>query len=107
MKELKLKTKTAIELNVKQQKQVEHILKDKIIPHKNHTVWEINNDTLEIKKAEYSNVTYVFGQINKNEIITKVNHSYVSALNKKSALQKHKKNKNGSKKVSSVKLNLI
>jgi len=95
MKELELKEK--IDVSVKKQKQVEHQLIGKIIPHENHSMWEINNETHEVKKAQYSNTTYQAFAKNQKEIIVKKGFSYVSALNKKNALKQFLKGKNGSK----------
>ncbi len=99
MKEIEQKLKTNVELSVKQKKQVEHELIGKIIPHDGHTIWQINNETLEVDKAKYSNTTYVYGAENKKEIIIKDGFSYVSALNKTNALKKHKKGTNGSREI--------
>jgi len=100
MKELELKNETKIEISVKQKKQVEHKLIGKIIPHEGHIIWQINDETLEIEVAKFSNATYHFGGENKKEIITKQGYSYISALNKKNALKKFKQGKNGSKPIS-------
>lgn len=98
MKELE--TKSKIEIQVKKQKQVQNELLYSIVPHNNHTVFEINNETLDVKKAKYSNVTALdFYGKPKKEIIVKKNHSYVSALNDKNALKKYLKGKNGSKEI--------
>lgn len=95
MKELQQKEK--IEVNVKQQKQVEHQLVGRITPHKGHRLFEINVETLSIKLAEYSNTTYQAFTEDKHEVIIKKGHVYVSALNKRNALKQYKKGKNGSK----------
>lgn len=97
MKELELKQENKTEISVKQQKQVEYEYVGNITPHDGHSIWEINVETLEIAKAKYANSTYVFGGENKNEIVIKKGHSYVSALNKKNALKKYKEGKTGGK----------
>ena len=97
MKELELKNETKIEISVKQKKQVERELIGKILPHEGHTIYQINDETLEIEKAKFSNVTYQFGGENRKEIIVKKGCTYISALNKKNALKKFKQGKNGSK----------
>lgn len=97
MKELDQKIKAESELSVNQKKQVEYDLIGQIIPHEGHVIWEINKETLEIKKAKFSNIAYVFGQENKNEIIQKEGFFYVSAINKKNALRKYKQGRNGTK----------
>jgi hypothetical protein len=106
MKELELKNETKIEISVKQKKQVEHQLIGKIIPFEGHTIWQINNETLEIEKAEFSNATYHFIGENKKEIITKKGYTYISALNKKNALKKYNQGTNGSKPINEKLLNL-
>lgn len=100
MKELNTVFKDKQEVSIKQKKQIEHELIGKIMPHSNHVVWEIDKDTLEIKKAEYSIATAIhFGDKPKNEIIVKPNCAYVSALNKKNALKQYRKGRNGTKEV--------
>lgn len=86
-----------IETSIKKRKEAKHVFAGKIKPHGGHTIWEVNNETQEIVKAPYANATYYHGEENKKEIIIKKDHSYISALNKKSALKKFKKGSNGSK----------
>jgi predicted nuclease with TOPRIM domain len=95
------KNKMKSELSIKMQKEIEKkkTFVGQIIPHKGHTVWQINNETKEITKAEFSNSVYVIGQKNISEIIILEGFSYVSALSKKTALNKFRLNKNGSKQV--------
>lgn len=95
--ELLKREKQSIEVNVKEQKQVEHQKIGSIVPHKNHKVFEINKETLEIKEAEYSNTTYHAFSENKKEIIVSDDCVYISAMNKKNALKHFNKNSNGSK----------
>jgi len=106
MKEISLDTKEKTELSIKQVKEIKHELIDKIIPYDNHTIWEINDKTKEIKKAQFSDVTYTFGGEIKREIIIKKNHSYIGALNKKNAFKKHDKGENGSKPINENPLEL-
>lgn len=107
MKELEITNKQQIEVSVKQKKQVEHQLIGKIIPFEGHKIWEINNETMEVKEAKFANVTYhLFGE-NKKEIITKQGFTYVSALNKKNALKKYKQGVNGSRPINNEPLNLF
>ena len=100
MKELEIKkSDTNIEINIQQKKKVEHELIGKIVPHEGHKVWEINKETLEIKEAKFTNTTYkAFGE-NQKEILTKQGYAYVSALNKRTALDNYKKGKSGGKKL--------
>jgi hypothetical protein len=106
MKELEQNTKAKLEISVKQKKQVQHQLIGKIIPHEGHTIWQINNETLEIEKAKFTNATYHIGGENKREIITKQGYTYISALNKKNALKKFEQGNNGSKPINEEPLTL-
>jgi hypothetical protein len=95
-----LTEKEKIEISVKQQKQVEKELIANIIPHKNHTLWEINDKTFEIKEAEYIKKPIVIGEdYDKKEVLQRKGFSYVSSLTKKTALAKFKKGLNGSKEI--------
>jgi len=104
-----LKSDVRIEQSVKKEKEKKHSLVKSIIPHKGHTIYEIDIKTLEITEAEYANVTYVWGGENKPEVMIKKGCAYVSALNKKSALKKYKKGDDGSKQVwdNPLKLNIF
>jgi hypothetical protein len=95
MEELSKKNK--VEISVKKQKQLEHELIGKIQPFSGHRLWEINNETLEIELAKFSTVKINWGSGVRKEIITMKGFSYISALNKKSALKKFHKGINGSK----------
>lgn len=100
--EEQLKQKNKIEISVKKQVQIEKELIGKIIPHKNHTLFEINNETGEIKEALYIPVpTFVkFGEKvekPKKQALVREGFSYVSAMNKKNALKKYSKGSNGGK----------
>jgi predicted nuclease with TOPRIM domain len=97
MKETEFKADNKIEVSVKQKKQQEYQLVDKIIPYPGHTIWKINNETLEIEKAKFINsVTFFVGETPKKEILIVEGHTYISALSKKTALKKFKNGKNGS-----------
>ncbi|MDF3076142.1 MAG: hypothetical protein K0S09_31 [Sphingobacteriaceae bacterium] len=92
--------KQDIELSVKKKKEVKHELIGKIIPFEGHSIWQINNETLEVDRAKFNNATYhLFGDV-KKEIIIKPGFSYISALNAKNALKKFKQGRNGSKPIS-------
>jgi predicted nuclease with TOPRIM domain len=99
MKELKLKDDVNIEISVKKKQQKEKEFIGTIIPHEGHTIYQINDETLEIEKAKFSNTTFIFGGENKKEILIMKGCTYVSALNKKNALKKYKKGLNGSKNI--------
>jgi len=107
MKELEPKHEQKIEVSVKQKKQVEHSLIDKITPYEGHLIWEINTETLEIKLAKFSNATFNLVGKNQLEVIQKQGFAYVSALNKKNAIKKFKKGNNGSKPIDENPLSLI
>ena len=108
MKETEFKTANNIEMSVKQKKQQEYQLINKIVPHPGHTIWKINNETLEIEKAKFVNsVTFFVGETPKKEILIVDGHTYISALSKKTALNKFKKGENGSVPMLKDPLNLI
>jgi hypothetical protein len=98
----KFKPEEKIELQIQKQQQVEKVLMGKIIPHNNHTVWEICLKTEKIQKATYVEKEQVinFGQEpekENTEVLYREGFAYVSALNKKNAMKKFRQNKNGSK----------
>jgi hypothetical protein len=92
-----LNHKQTTELSIKKRKGIEKELIGTIIPHQGHTLWEIDNISKSIKEARITNTSYKFGVVNNQEIITEEGYTYVSALNKKSAINKFKKGRNGSK----------
>jgi hypothetical protein len=97
-----LKNRNKIEISVKKQVQIEKELIGKIIPHRNHILFEINNETGEISEATYLPVpTFVkFGEKvekPKKQALVRDGFSYVSAMNKKNALKKYFKGSNGGK----------
>lgn len=98
MRELSAQDKDKMEVSIQKKQQKEKVLIGKIIPHPGHTVWEINDETLEIQEAKFEQQNFIFGIQNTNpEIIIRSGFSYISALNKKSALKKYAKGENGSK----------
>ena len=97
-----LKNHNKIEISVNKKVQIEKELIGKIIPHENHTLFEINNETGEIKEVTYIPVPTFFKlgqkvQKPKKEALIREGFSYVSAMNKKNALKKYIKGSNGSK----------
>jgi len=104
MKELDLKPSINIEVSVKEQKQVEYELIGILIPFNGHTIYEINEETLEITKAKFGTDTLVLGEEVKNKIYTKKGHSYISALNIKNALKKYHQGKSGGKPINEAPL---
>jgi hypothetical protein len=107
MKEIELNVKEKTEISFQQKKQVEKELVGVLKPHLGHSVFEINLETLAIKKAEFTSYTFVIGQNhNKQELIVKKGCVYVCALNEKNALKKYLKGDSGSRSVQNpLKLN--
>lgn len=90
-----LKLENKVELNVKKQQQIESLLEGTIKPIKGHFVWEINEETGDIKKAEYRKDTVVAfsTQSHKEKLVTKPDCVYIPALNAENAKKKYLKNK--------------
>jgi len=102
--------KDKMELSIQKKQQREKEFVGKIIPHAGHKVYEINNETLDIKLAEFELKTFIIGGNHTNpEIIIRSGYSYVSAMNKINALKKYKQGLNGSKELikNPLKLNLF
>lgn len=96
---LKVGKENRIEMNVKKQQEIEYILEGTIIPKKGHTVFEINEQTLEVKKAEYKIDTVAFNVFTKKspeKLIVNADCIYIPALNAKNAWKKYLKNKDQS-----------
>jgi hypothetical protein len=92
---LKLENKEKIELNIKKKKEIEYIFEGNIKPNRGHFIWEFNEETGEIKKAEFKkNSTFIFSRsYNTEELIIKANCIYIPALNAENAKKKYLKNK--------------
>ncbi len=100
--------KDKMEISIQKKQQKEKVLIGKIIPHEGHKMWEINDETLEIKEAQFEQKTFILGSNHKNrEIITRIGCTYISALNKKSAIKKYTQGKNGSKEMGNMKIKLF
>jgi hypothetical protein len=104
MEEIKQRSKTEQHIKVQKNQALQRELIGQIVPHNGHQIWEINNNTLSIQLATYVPVkTFVLFSKNPkthtNEILVKDNCSYVSAMNKKSAMKKYLQDKDGSKEV--------
>lgn len=108
MRELEIKQKEKTELQQKKQQQQESkILHEKTIYlHENHVLWEINTITGEVRRAEYNyKQDWIFdpkwkpGQPLKSQsaLIKSPGCVYISALNKKSAINKFRSGRDGSK----------
>jgi len=82
------------ELSVKKKKEIEYVLEGTIKPKKGHFVWELNEETGEIKRAEFKRNTAVFGaEVPPEELIIKPDCIYIPALNAENAKKKYLKNK--------------
>jgi hypothetical protein len=99
MKELethfKLGKQNAVELNVKKKQEIEYVLQGTIKPKIGHFIWELNEETGEIKKANFKrNTVVVFGaDIPTEELVVKSDCIYIPALNAENAKKKYLKNK--------------
>ena len=80
---LKLGTQERIELNLKKKKEIEYVLEGTIKPIKGHFIWELNEETGEIKKAEFKrNTAVAFSTtLPPEELIIKAESVYSTALN--------------------------
>lgn len=106
MKELerenRISEKIQIESVIKKKKQSEYKFDSTIKPKsKSHSVWEINIKTLSISKAKFvrkkvmkwEDAVKMMNGTYKDDIVKNKDCVYISALNKKSALDRYKKNK--------------
>lgn len=94
------------EQSVKLQKQEERKKKliGQIIPHNGHSIFKINEETLEISEPKYIQKSWIFNGENKPEVLVEEGFFYVSALNEKNALKKYNQGRNGSKDISDAPL---
>ena len=91
---LKLERQNTIELNVKKKQEIEYVLQGTIKPQIGLFVWELNEETGEIKKAEFKRNTAVYGaELPPEELVVKADCIYIPALNAKNAKKKYLKNK--------------
>lgn len=94
---LKIDNQERIELNVKNKQEIEYFLQGTIKPKTGHFIWELNEETGEIKKAEFKKTTAVFGAaIPPEDLIVKSDCIYIPALNAENAKKKYLKNNNQS-----------
>jgi len=94
---LKLDNQDKIELNVKKQQEIQYFLQGTLKPQVGHFIWELNEETGEIRKAEFEKTTAIFGAaIPPEELIVKPDCIYIPALNAENAKKKYLKNKNQS-----------
>jgi len=92
----KLEEKNHIELCVKKKKEIEYILEGTIKSKIGHFIWEINEESGEIKKAEYEKPPVIFSMLKtlkpiSLQLITKKGCVYIPALNAKNAKIKYLK----------------
>ena len=86
-----IKEKDRIEAEAKKKQEKEIKLLGKIFPHDGHTCFELNLETYAIEPCEYMEETVNYKDLlskaySKNrKVLTKPNHIYASALNKKNA----------------------
>lgn len=106
MKELTRKIKDKVTIQKETEKKTTITIQKTIVPHENHTLYEINTLTGGISEAEYNlNKDYKLrwnwkksdGFVGYKALIVKNNCEYVSALNKKTALIKYRKGLDGGK----------
>lgn len=91
---LTLDTKERIELNVKKKQEIEYVLQGTIKPQVGHFIWELNEVTGEIKKAQFKRNTAVYGaELPTEELVVKADCIYIPALNVENAKRKYIKNK--------------
>lgn len=94
MKETDIPVKDKIEITKQQQAEKQKILHSKIIPHENHTLFEVDLSIKEIRLAVFDELPAIKWEDalkRKVSAIKKVtkkdNCIYISALNKKNALK--------------------
>lgn len=92
---LKLESRERIELNVKKKQKIEYVLQGRLIPNAGHFIWELNEETGEIRKAEFKKDTAILlGALPPDELMVKPDCIYIPALNAENAKKKYLKNKN-------------
>ena len=92
---LKLGKQNNIQLNVKKKQEIEYVLKGTIKPQTGHFVWELNEETGEIKKAEYKcdTIGYSYSiKVQNEKLVVNPNCVYIPALNAANAKKKYLKN---------------
>lgn len=91
---LQVGNQNKVELNVKKKKKIEYVLQGTIKPQTGHFIWELNEETGEIKKAEFKRNTAVYGaKLPPQELVVKADCIYIPALNAENAKRKYLKNK--------------
>ncbi len=90
---LKLDKQNTIELNVKKKQGIEYVLQGAIKPKSGHFIWEINEETGVVSKAEFkTNQVALYGaKLPPKELIVKSDCIYIPALNAQNAKKKYLK----------------
>lgn len=83
--------KTAVVAERQQEKELK--LVGRIQPHRGHTLFKVDRETLEISKAEFETVDITFEQAQEGKrpskkVIVEEGFVYVSALNEKNVIKK-------------------
>lgn len=84
------------EITVEKKQEIEYVLEGTITPKNGHTLWEINELTGEIKKAEYKRDTATFNPLAKREpekLVVNPDCVYIPSLNIENAKKKYDKDK--------------
>ncbi len=93
-KPLTLPSEHKVELSVKKKQEIEYVLQGTIKPKRGHFIWELNEESGEIKKAQYKRNIAVFGaKPSPEELIINSDCVYIPALNSDNAKKKYLKNK--------------
>lgn len=91
---LKLQEQNKIELNIKNKQEVEYVLQGTLKPQTGHFIWEVNEVTGEIKKAEFKKTIATFGASMKaEELVINPDCIYIPSLNGKNAFKKYNQDK--------------
>lgn len=82
------------ELSVKKKQEVEYVLEGSLKPQRGQFIWEVNELTGEIKKAEFKRKVAAFSaKLPPEELVMKSGCIYIPALNEKNAMKKYLKEK--------------
>lgn len=101
MKELETHLKIGVtnnnrtEISVKKQQEIEYVLEGTIKPKTGHFVWEVNELTGDVKKAQYKQDTIAFNattELPPEKLIVNPDCIYIPALNARNAKIKYRNN---------------
>lgn len=98
MKELEthLKLGNKTEINIKKQQEIEYILEGTIKPRIGHFVWEVNEESGVIKRADYKRDTISLTnslKLPSEKLVINPDCVYIPALNAENAKKKYLQNK--------------